>query len=248
MTTDRVQIGPLGIMRLTAPEAVQLIETAVDRKEQMKIAICNAHTLLSAVDDPAYAQTLNSMTVLNDGVGMDKASIALLGEPFPENLNGTDFVPYLLENASRPLRIFLFGAKQASVEGAAGEIRSRYPRHELVGFRNGYFAEQEIGEICASISATQPDLLLVAMGNPKQEYFIAKHGAEMGASVSIGVGALFDFLSGSVVRAPLFMRKLKLEWLFRLAQEPRRLFHRYVVGIPRFLLYVRKLRKSANKA
>lgn len=236
--------GPLNIKRLERPEAVQLIRSAVLLRCQKSIAICNAHTVLTALDDPAYAETLSQMTLFNDGVGINLASRYLHGEDFPANLNGTDLVPHILAEIGTPLRIFLLGAEEKQVSLARDHIERTYPAHEVVGYRNGFFDMNDCADVCEEISAAKPDLLLVAMGNPRQERFIVENRARLDATVAIGVGALFDFMSGNVVRAPKAVQVAGLEWLFRLLQEPRRLFGRYVVGIPRFFLAVSRLKRA----
>jgi len=240
---EEVRIGPLNILRLQEAEALDMVRAAVLSQKPLDIAICNAHTILTALDTPDYAATLGAMTLLNDGVGVNLASQVLNGKSFPDNLNGTDFVPLLLENAGLPLRIYLFGAGEAQVQATKGCIEVLYPDHLIVGARNGYFDPAKIEEICAEIQAAEPDLLLVGMGNPRQEQFIVENRHRLSAvTVAIGVGALFDFMSGSVVRAPRPVRALGMEWLFRLLQEPRRLSKRYFVGIPRFLYQIAKLK------
>jgi exopolysaccharide biosynthesis WecB/TagA/CpsF family protein len=235
-------IGPLQILRMSGPEAVQLVRTSVQMRYPLEIAICNAHTTLTALDDPDFAQTLQQMTLLNDGIGVDLASRFLSGEPFPDNLNGTDLVPDILANIGIPLRVFLLGATESHVQLAKDHIETAYPMHQVVGVRDGYFDLSESARICEEINKVDPDLLLVGMGNPRQEKFIVENRALLNATVAIGVGALFDFLSGSVVRAPKFVQAIGMEWLFRLLQEPRRLFRRYIVGIPRFFVAVAKLK------
>ena len=101
---EATAIGPFAIGRLRSRDAIQLVEAAVQKRQNLDIAICNAHTLLSAMDDPRYAATLQKMTLLNDGIGMSLASKLLREEPFPENLNGTDLIPRILANIGIPLR------------------------------------------------------------------------------------------------------------------------------------------------
>ena len=242
---ERVGIGPFSLNAMTEHDAIREIRAAIVMRRRMNIAICNAHTLLSAFDDETYAETLQSMTLLNDGIGVNIANIALNGRGFPANLNGTDFVPQLLKEIGIPLRIYLLGARQEELDGAADAIAADFPLHNVVGKRNGYFSAAEIDAVCDDISAAKPDLLLVAMGNPRQERFIMEHQEKLHVTVAIGVGALFDFMSGSVVRAPRILQISGLEWLFRFAQEPRRLFRRYVIGIPRFLHRVWRLKREA---
>ncbi|MEI2385410.1 WecB/TagA/CpsF family glycosyltransferase [Breoghania sp. JC706] len=244
--TATIRIGPLTLQRLERDGAIALVGAAVAERRKLDLAICNAHTVLLAIDDSSYADTLNRMTLLNDGVGVNLASRMVSGAPFPANLNGTDLIPELLSRIGRPLRLFLLGASQASVEGAARHIADTYPDHEIAGFRNGYFAGEEIDGIIETINAGKVDLLMVAMGNPRQERFITANRDRLDATVCIGVGALFDFMSGSVVRAPKFMRMLGLEWLFRLMQEPGRLGRRYFIGIPRFLLATLRLPRDRD--
>lgn len=236
------EIGPFAIESLTSLEATTLVRTAVNRRQPLDIAICNAHTFLTALDSPDYAETLQRMTLLNDGIGIGLASRFLHGRNFPENLNGTDLIPTILGGIGAPLRIYLLGAKEEQVQGARAHIEATFPNHKVVGCRNGYFGEDDSAGICAEINKVNPDLLLVAMGNPRQEFFISRNRPRLNVPVAIGVGALFDFMSGAVVRAPVLVQKLGLEWLFRLLQEPRRLFRRYVIGIPRFLIALLKIK------
>ncbi|MEE4010553.1 WecB/TagA/CpsF family glycosyltransferase [Roseibium sp. FZY0029] len=243
---EATAIGPFAIGRLRSRDAIQLVESAVLKRRKLDIAICNAHTLLSALDDPRYAATLQKMTLLNDGIGISLASKLLKEEPFPENLNGTDLIPQMLANIGIPLRIYLLGAKEEQVRCAKEHIEIAYPKHHVVGYRDGYFSQDEIDGLCEGINAANPDLLLVAMGNPRQENFIVENRAALSVPVAIGVGALFDFMSGAVVRAPKIVQAAGLEWLFRLLQEPRRLFRRYVIGIPRFLFALMKIRFSRS--
>ncbi|MBD8892419.1 WecB/TagA/CpsF family glycosyltransferase [Roseibium litorale] len=242
------RFGSLEILRLDLPEALNLVRSAVLDHRRTDIAICNAHTALTALETPEYETVLRSMTLLNDGIGIEIAARWLSGRGFPANLNGTDFVPQLLGKIGVPLRIYLLGAKEEQLRLAARHISETYPLHTVVGMRNGYFGADETDVVCKAISAVQPDLLLVAMGNPRQEQFIVANRDRLGVTVTIGVGALLDFMSGTILRAPDWMRALGLEWLFRLAQEPRRLFRRYVIGIPKFLWAVRRLKKTQQPA
>ena len=243
-TGNSFRFGGLDILRLDQAEAVDLVRSAVLSHRSTDIAICNAHTALTALETPEYEAVLRSMTLLNDGIGIEMAARWLSGRGFPANLNGTDFIPHLLDTIRVPLRIYLLGAKEEQLQMAARHIKNSYPSHTVVGTRNGYFEPEDIDGVCAAISAAQPDLLLVAMGNPRQEQFIVANREKIGATVTIGVGALLDFLSGTVLRAPDWVRALGLEWLFRLIQEPKRLFRRYVIGIPKFFWAVRRLKKA----
>jgi alpha-1,3-mannosyltransferase len=227
---------------LDVPVQVQTFDDAVDRidecyarREQGAIAFANAHTLNVAAESAEFRRALQASLVFNDGVGVDIASRLLYGSPFPENLNGTDFGPNYLRATRHRYRIFLLGAKPGTAERAARRLASMCPQHEFVGCRHGHFDDGQIPELIDRIRQSKADVLLVAMGNPKQELFIEKHLAATGCSLGIGVGALFDFLAGNVPRAAPWVKRWRLEWGYRLAQEPRRLARRYLVGIPAFL-------------
>ncbi|MBS8262406.1 glycosyltransferase [Roseibium polysiphoniae] len=243
---DRVEIGPLEILRMDRAAVISLSRSSVLLRKPLDVAICNAHTILTALDDSAFCETLQQMTLLNDGIGANLASRYLHGVSFPDNLNGTDLVPDILENIGIPLRIYMLGAKDDELKLAKAHLEARYPLHTVVGARNGYFSPDQADAVCQVIADTNPDLLLVGMGNPRQEQFLVDNRAKLNVTVSIGVGALFDFMSGRVVRAPKFVRALGLEWLFRLLQEPKRLFQRYIIGIPRFFLALRRLKRLGN--
>ena len=244
---EDADIGPFSIARMTRQGAIRLVRSSVQKRKPLDIAICNAHTILTALDDPAYADTLRQMTLLNDGIGIDLASRVLEGEFFPENLNGTDLVPSILGEIGIPLRIYLLGASENHVRLAKTHIERTFPSHRVVGYRNGYFDMNDCSDVCADINLSRADLLLVAMGNPRQENFIVHNRANLDVTVAIGVGALFDFMSGAVMRAPKAVQSVGLEWLFRFLQEPRRLFRRYAVGIPRFFFALVKLKFSQSQ-
>ena len=206
---------------------------ARDRSSTRLLGIVNAHTLNLAQADPAYGQCLRSMDVLiNDGIGLGLAA-RMRGTPFKDNLNGTDLFPRLLGELERPLRVFLYGAREQSNAGAAEAIGRRFPAVEVVGRINGYADPER--EALPAIRQAEADVLLAALGQPRQELFLSRYKAELGVAIACGVGALFDFLSGAIPRAPEPMRRLKIEWLFRLWLEPGRMFSRYVVGNPLFL-------------
>ena len=222
----------------TLAEAVKLIDARYELREGTAIAFANAHTLNVAAENPAFRLALQNALVFNDGLGVDIASRILYGSPFPENLNGTDFVANYLGRTKHRYRIFLLGAKPGIAERATHRLSVACPGHKVVGCRNGHFDRDQSSEIADLIRCSKADLLLVAMGNPKQELFIHEHLAATGCHLGIGVGALFDFLAGDVPRAPLRVQRWRLEWVYRLLQEPSRLAGRYLVGNPQFLMRI----------
>jgi exopolysaccharide biosynthesis WecB/TagA/CpsF family protein len=210
-------------------------ESARSRSRLPKVMyFANAHTLNLAWNDAEFRSILGRAdAVLNDGIGVDVYA-RLAGAAFAGNFNGTDLFPRLFACAdpARPLRVFLYGAAPGRAEKAARNIEKRFPGVRVVGTMDGYSrtsAIEIINEAC-------PDVLLVGMGNPIQEQWIDENRSLLDVGLVAGVGALIDFLSGEIDRAPQIVRALRCEWLYRLACEPRRMFRRYVLGNPAFLL------------
>ena len=208
-------------------------EASQDRSQATLLGIVNAHTLNLAAKAPQYKSCLMSMDrLINDGIGV-RLGARMRGQDFNYNFNGTDLWPRLLAEATPGLRVFLYGSTEVSNAGAAAAILERYPSVEVVGRLNGYDSSPE--QVIAALARADADILLVALGQPRQEQFLCQHARELRVGLACGIGALFDFLSGSVPRAPAGWRRLKLEWAYRLLREPRRMFGRYVVGNPLFL-------------
>jgi exopolysaccharide biosynthesis WecB/TagA/CpsF family protein len=168
----------------------------------------------------------------------------MVGQTVPERMTGADWIEDLCRAARRhDLSLYLLGAKPEVVEGAADALSTRYPGLRIVGASDGY----DVGpDTIAEINRSRPDILLVGMGPPRQEKWIARHRAALNVPVVWAVGGLFDVVSGCVPRGPRWMTQHGLEWLCRLVVEPRRLWRRYVLGNPRFLWRVVMSRAAAN--
>ncbi len=179
--------------------------------------------------------------VLPDGIAIDTASRILYGRTFRENLNGTDFIPRLLNSMPRNTAVYLLGAKPASVTAAANALRE-IPTVNVAGTTDGYSMWKDEAATIGAINAASPDILLVALGNPLQEQWILDNRAKLDVPLIFAVGALFDFLSGHQVRAPGWMRSLRCEWLYRMLRDPQRLAGRYSIGIARFARVVARSR------
>lgn len=226
------------ILVRTAPQAITLLDRRFDEGPQTIVAFANAHTLNMTVADPSVRTILDRSIVFNDGIGVDIASRVLFGQAFPENMNGTDFVPHYLRGTRKRFRIFLVGARPGVAERAAAKLAKAAPGHDIVGWAHGYVPPEQTGDLLAQIRAARADVLLVAMGNPEQERWLSAHLKDSGCRLGFGVGALFDFLAGTVPRAPAWMRSARIEWAFRMMQEPRRLSRRYLLEMPVFLARV----------
>ena len=143
-------------------------------------------------------------------------------------------------------RVYVLGARQEVLDRALDRLRELHPELAIAGYRDGYFTEQEEeAEVAAQIRQARADMLFVAMSSPNKEYFLARWGAELDVPFSMGVGGAIDVLAGVTRRAPGFSQRMGLEWAFRLAQEPRRLFRRYLVTNSRFVLLT--LRQAAQR-
>lgn len=184
--------------------------------------------------------------IFADGIGINIA-VDMLGYPKNENINGTDLLPRLVElAAANDFSLFLLGAKEGVADKMEENLISQYPHLMIKGTQHGYFNwETDSAEIVKKINALQADILLVAFGAPYQERWIDKWFPRLNCSLVIGVGGLFDFYSGSIKRAPRWLRDIGLEWTYRLLMEPRRMFKRYIIGNPLFINRVKKIQKTA---
>lgn len=230
-------IGPVRVRVLGYGKALDLVAGMIGEGGERIVAFCNAHTVNLARRDAAFRDALGRAVVLNDGVGLDLGRRILHGARFPANLNGTDFTPALLEHAPGPLKVFLLGSPPGVAERAAAALARRFPRHRIVGTRDGFFPPAEGGAVARAIAETGADLVLVGMGQPRQELWAARHAAASGA-LALCIGAYLDFAAGAVRRAPGLVQAMRIEWAYRLAQEPRRLAGRYLLGNFRFMLGV----------
>ena len=199
-----------------------------------RVAFLNADCINIAARNDIYRNNLDTMDMrLPDGSGLALAA-AMVGEKFSENLNGTDLFPILCREASvRGKSIFFLGGAPGVAEMAAARAAQAHEDLVIAGFEDGYFGDE--AAVVERINASGADILLVAMGAPLQEAFIAKHSAALKPSLCMGVGGLFDFVSGMKARAPKAFRAVGMEWLWRLGLEPVRLARRYLIGNPVFI-------------
>ncbi|MEN2748999.1 WecB/TagA/CpsF family glycosyltransferase [Sphingomonas sp. T9W2] len=239
------RIGPVDIAVLTFDEAVAAVDDRIDAADGASVTFCNAHSVNLARDDRRLVDAYASSLVLNDGIGVDMARKLLYGAPFPANVNGSDFIPIFFERSRHELRLFLLGSRPGIAAQAGEIIAERYPRHRVVGVRDGYFKPEDEPALVEEIARSGANLLVIGMGQPRQEIFAARHADRIGMA-SMSVGAFLDFTSGAIPRAPNWLRTIRLEWLYRLGLEPKRMFNRYVLGNPRFLYGVLKDRKRNN--
>lgn len=227
-----IRVGGFSVLKATSADlAIHLLD---QRQLGKQVALFFANTNFVVQCRDLRSQMENEgVAIVNDGVGMDIAA-RLHGDRFKENLNGTDFMPFLFRQSSRPLKVFMLGGNARVVERAA-----QYVTHDLgqvvVGTCDGYDGIKANPHLVGTINQAQADVVLVAMGNPIQEKWILDHRQALNAHILAGVGALFDFWAGNKPRAPILVQKMRLEWFYRLCLEPRRLARRYTVDIVKFL-------------
>ncbi len=212
-----------------------VISTLLDPARKT-VYFLNAHCAnLRATNDAYHKALAQADYVLPDGLGVELAA-KMQGNRLIENLNGTDFVPRLLARAaSRGGSVFLLGGTPGTAEAAAERLKMMCPGLLIAGTRNGFDGVAHTDQAIDEINASGAQIVLVAMGVPKQELWIDTHRNQLAAQLVLGVGALFDFLAGNVRRAPRPVRRAKMEWLWRLAMEPRRMARRYLIGNVGFL-------------
>lgn len=214
------------------------------------VCFLNAHCFNIAQRDADYAEVINQADLLlNDGIGVKLAS-RLAGIKVQDNLNGTDLIPEILRQAAaQDAPVFLLGGKDGIAEDAAANIRSRLPGLRVVGTRSGFFTAEEEPEVAEAITRSGARLLILGMGVPRQELWAARNTERLGAvRLVVSGGAILDFLSGTIPRAPAWMRRLNLEWLFRLCLEPGRMWRRYILGSFVLLGHIVRLSFSARPA
>jgi len=234
MSSTRVRFFDLPLDLLDMPETVAAIEAAVERGQPGAHLGLNAANLVAARDDPAYSDDLAAA----DLVTADGQSVVwgarLYGHAVPERVTGIDLMGALLNAARRhDWGVYLVGAREDVVDALAERLTQDGIR--IVGWRDGYFGLDAATEVASAVKDSGATLLFVGMPSPAKERFIIGAARPAGVPYSIGVGGSFDVLAGELRRAPGWMQRAGLEWLFRLSQEPGRLFRRYAVTNSRYV-------------
>jgi len=232
---ETVNIMGVPVDKLTMEEALQRVKLFLKEDRVHAIYTPNAEIMMAAQRDPHLKEILCQADLLvADGAGVVLAS-RILGLNLPEKVAGFDLVKNTLLSASEGrIRFFLFGGKPGVAEAAAENILKSYPGVEIAGCRNGYFSEEEEEDIIGHINSSNADILLVALGAPKQEKWINRHKDKLKVKICIGVGGTLDVFAGKASLAPEFFRKNGLEWLYRLYKEPWR--YKRMLDLPRFIL------------
>lgn len=231
VNSSKLNILNIPIHNISMSEAIENIIKSIEKPTQTQVSFINADCVNRAYKNSRYLKVLQSSDIcLADGIGMKLAG-KLLDQPIKQNVNGTDMFPHLCKrlNGSQ-YKVFLLGGRELVAENVQNWIKEKYPNVLLAGCHHGYFNQEEEMEVIKKIVDSEADVLFVAMGAPKQEEWIAKNLPKTKAKVAIGVGGLFDFYSGRITRAPIWLREIGLEWLYRFYQEPSRMWQRYFIG------------------
>ncbi len=226
-------LGGFPVAAMRSDELTPQLETLLDSPEQLSLFFANTNLIVKC-RTLLQPMLRKDCLLINDGVGLDIAAGLIHGEKFPENLNGSDFLPPLLQQLNHKARVFLVGAKPGIALAAAQTLTAQHGV-QIVGTADGYAQAADTDALIAHINASTANIILVAMGNPKQEQWILQQRQQLNANLLIGVGAFLDFLAGDKPRAPQLIRRLRLEWLYRLSIEPSRLLRRYTLDIIIFL-------------
>ena len=232
-----IDILGVPIHQLTRKELLQILRERLEQGLTTWLVTVNAELVVKAGDDPAVASALQKADLLlADGAGVVWAARTLGGVEL-ERLPGVEIAEELIKWAAEAnLKVYFLGAEPGVAEAAVGELRHRYPQLRTAGCRRGYFTQAEEQDILEEIKDAEPDILLVALGAPRQELWLAEHQRELAVPVAVGVGGSFDVWAGRVKRAPAWMGDAGLEWLFRLIIQPRRA--RRMLALPRVVQQV----------
>lgn len=227
----RIEILNTKIDVLNMDETISLVNEYVKKKEPLHLIGVNADKINELNKNKKLKEIVNSCGIINaDGASVVMGS-KYLKKPLPERVAGIDLMDRLVRlSQQKGYSVYLLGAKEEVVQKTAKVLKQNYPKLDIVGIKNGYFKDDEWENISQELIKCKPDFVFVGITSPKKEYlveFLQNHGVNC---VFMGVGGSFDVISGNIPRAPMWMQKMNLEWLFRVIQEPKRLFKRYFIG------------------
>ena len=242
----KINICGVEIDRYSLDQVIdQIIDHAQSRNAPGYVVTPNAQHIVMLQHNAHFQQIYQQAALaVPDGVSLLWAA-KFLGTPLLGRVNGTDlFEKLCMASAEVGLKVFFLGGRPGAAEGAAQVLKVRHPNLDIVGtYCPPYGFEADVSErerIRTTVAAAAPDILFVGLGAPKQEYWIYEHYKQLGIPVSIGIGVSFEFVAGTVQRAPKLLQRLGLEWAFRLMTEPKRLWRRYVFGNTSFTWLVLK--------
>ncbi len=242
---DRVNILGANIDNVTMDGAIDRIAQAIETKTPMQVITLNAEILYRALSEPALMETIGGADLVTpDGTGVLWAA-EQLNSPLRERVTGIDLLTEILHQApQRNWSLYFYGAKPEILEKAVENIRQIHPGIRIAGSTHGYISPEAQKDLLEDIRSKAPDILFVAMGAPRQEYWIRENLPGLPPLVAVGVGGSLDVLSGTVKRAPRLIQALRLEWLYRTVIQPSRMGR--TMALPKFMKEVRREKKSRS--
>jgi len=242
MNSIKIKILNTEIHNVTMQETLDVVNRTISKGEQLHHVVVNAGKIVSMQKNLKLKRSVNESDLINaDGQAVVWAS-KILGTPLKERVAGIDLMTNLVELAhEKHYKIFFFGAKEAVVKSVVDKYTDQYSSNIIAGYRNGYFKKEEEQEIARQISDSGANILFVAISSPTKENFLYQNKKLLKkVNFIMGVGGSFDVVAGHVKRAPLWMQNIGLEWFYRFAQEPRRMWKRYLIGNIKFITLVIK--------
>lgn len=233
----RIDFLRIPLDAITMEETIKLIDEAVVEKKRINHVVLNADKVVSMQKDFELFNSVVSCDIINaDGQSIVWAA-RFLGKHLPERVAGIDLMQNLVKLAyEKKYKCFFFGANEEVVKNVVDIYSKKYGLEIIAGYRNGYFNKEEEPDIARQIANSSAQLLFVAITSPKKENFLFKYKDVLkGINFTMGVGGTFDVIAGVTKRAPDWMQKIGMEWVYRFLQEPRRMWHRYLVGNSQFI-------------
>jgi N-acetylglucosaminyldiphosphoundecaprenol N-acetyl-beta-D-mannosaminyltransferase len=229
----------VSIHAVSMEQCVALCDDAIASRERLTIGVVNAAKMMKMRSDRLLRDSVvGADLIVADGMAVVWAS-RILGQRLPERVTGIDLFEELLSLADRKnLSVYLLGAAAEVLEELVRRVRSRFPGVRIAGYRDGYFSDVEAEQVAFDISAAKPDMLFVGITTPKKELFLEAWGPKLDVTICHGVGGSFDVMAGKTSRAPVLWQRLGIEWLWRVVQEPTRMWKRYLVTNGQFIALV----------
>ncbi|MCZ6703800.1 MAG: WecB/TagA/CpsF family glycosyltransferase [Ignavibacteria bacterium] len=235
----RIEILGTPLDCVTMDESIEIIDQAIQNNQQILHTAINAGKIvLMCEDEDLYESTTKADLINADGQAIVWAS-RLLGKPLPERVSGIDLMDNIVQLASkRGYKIYFLGAKDEVVLKVVNHYEQKFGPEIIAGYRNGYFDDNRA--VINDINLSGADIIFVGIRSPKKEIFLFENRDQLIPNLLMGVGGSFDVISGAIKRAPLWMQNNGLEWLYRVIQEPRRMWRRYLIGNIKFIMILLK--------
>lgn len=232
----KISVAGLPVHVATRAETLDYVKKVIEQKATCRHGFLNAAKVAMAHHAPELFQALKTCDLISpDGISIVWAS-RFLGTPLPERVNGTNLMLSTCALAAKEgFRVYLLGGTPDVVTETAAQLRRLFPGLMIAGQHHGYFDVSGEPEIAQAIRDTKPDIVFVGISTPKKEFWLERNVPVIEVPFAMGVGGSFDIIAGRVRRAPIWMQERGLEWIWRLAQEPRKMWRRYLLGNPQFV-------------